>query len=360
MGFRRVFVWLWLMSVWLVLPVFSQDRLVFQNGDTLSGTFLGKTETLLYFESDFLGTLKIPASAATVILENPPEPTEATSAIEPEAQQDTPAADSVSPVTELIPETEEEVVVEKPVTGLSQLWESTERTLNRFVNDRVPDWFPVLPDDWKGMLKLGYNLNDAEQTSTRYFGEFDLEGDKTRTNYYFKTYFAYAEQNRIKSENDWGGLARFRYKLKSSDFLETLGSHDVDELFDPATRSTVSVGFGFKPLKSESLSFDYVAGGAFERLDTREGDPSTSFKFNINENFQWKFGKHLTLKQSMRFYLDPTDDMNYNFRFDSGLQTLIVGAFNLGVSYRMDYDSAIEQKENRQKTKFITSFGVKF
>ena len=366
---RRVFALSLLSWLFLVLPALSKDRLVFQNGDTLSGTFLGRTETLLYFESDILGTLKIPSAAATVILEHPIPPPETTSpenvvATETPESKATPEVEKTSPVSE--PEEEElsesakEEIEKKQVTGLSQLWESTERTLNRFVNDRVPDWFPVLPDNWKGMLKLGYNLNDAEKTSTRYFGEFDLEGDKPITNFYFKTYFAYAEQDRSKSENDWGLLARFRYKLKSSDFLETLGSHDVDELFDPAKRSTVSVGFGFKPLKSKSLSLDYVAGGALERLDTRTGDTDTSFKFNINENFQWKFGKHLTLKQSLRFYIDPTDDMSYNFRFDSGLQTLLVGAFNLGVSYRMDYDSSIVQRANRQKTKFITSIGVKF
>ena len=348
----------------LPLPVLSKDRIVFENGDSISGTYLGKTETLIYFDSEFLGVIKVPSGAIQLILDTPipleaPAPSEKKET--PVVIEDTIPGSEKESSTPSEPETilltEEE---EKPLTALSQLWESTERTLSRFVNDRVPSWFPRLPEDWKGMLKLGYDLNDAEKTSKRYFGEFDLEGDKPSTNYFFKTYFSYAEQNSIKSENEWGLLARFRYKLKSSDFIETLGSHDVDELFDPAQRTTVSLGFGLKPIKRESLTFDYVAGGALERVDLHNGEAETYFKLNVNENFQWKFGKHLTLKQSLRFYADPTEEFSYNFRFDTGLQALIVGAFNLGMTYRVDYDSSIEPKANRQKTKFVTSIGVKF
>ena len=363
MGLGRIFFGLNVFCLLLPLSVFSKDRILFENGDSISGTFLGKTETLIYFDSDYLGVVKIPSGAVQLILDTP-IPLEASTSGEKEESpvvvkdaapkpQETPAP----PEPDKLVLTEEE---EKPLTALNQLWESTERTLNRFVNDRVPSWFPRLPEDWKGMLKIGYDLNDAEKTSKRYFGEFDLEGDKPTINYFFKTYFSYAEQDRIQSENEWGLLSRFRFKLKSSDFIETLGSHDVDALYDPGERTTVSLGFGFKPLKTKRATFDYVAGGAVERLDLHEGEAATYFKLNVNENFEWKFGKHLTLKQSLRFYADPTENFNCNFRFDTGLQALIVGAFNLGMTYRLDYDSSIEAKANRQKTKFVTSIGVKF
>ena len=210
-------------------------------------------------------------------------------------------------------------------------------------------------------MKLGVNINEAVSTSTRYFGEFTVEGDKPRSNYLFKSHFAYAKQDKTISENDWGMSARYRYKLqKRSDFFETLLTHDVDQLFEPQFRTTSSVGFGIKPFKQENFSLDTVFGGALERLDRRDSDPSSSFKLNFNENLKWSFNKQLSLKQSLRFYLNPDEDLDFNFRFESGLDALIVGAFNLGLSYRLDYDSSIADKDARQKSRVITSVGIKF
>jgi putative salt-induced outer membrane protein YdiY len=350
----------------IILPIkiFSQDQLIFENGDILSGNYLGKTESLIYFESEHLGTVIVPSGIVQLKLDGTPDrlnvPLPQTEEIDKPVLVDHPDVEAIESVLDAEISEIETQDDSRTIAGLSQLWESTERTLNRFINDKVPGWFPVLPEAWKGELKLGFNLNKAAQTSTRYFGEFGFGWDKPKNGYNFSTYFAYAEQNKIQSENDWGLSTRFRYKLESTDFVETLGSHDVDELFDPAKRSTASIGYGLKPYKSDKLSFDYVIGGAIESLDRRIGTVETFFKFNINENFQWKFNKHLTLKQNLRFYINPTDEMNYNFRFDSTLQALIVGAFNLGVSYRMDYDSSIKVGDGRHKTKFVTSLGVKF
>lgn len=344
-----------LLCVFLLQQVFSQDQLIFDNGDVVSGTYLGKTESLIYFESLYFGTLKISSNRVQVKLMT--EPDKAGSAA---------FGNGGNPV-ELISEKlhdKSSVALDfpevRPPGGLGLLWETTERTLNRFVHDRVPDWFPQLPENWKGDVTLGFNLNEAVKTSTRYFGEFGLEGDQDRTHYKFGSYFAYAEQEDIQSENDWGLSARFRYKLKNTDFFETLTTHDIDNLYDPAKRSTVSLGFGLKPYKRDNLTFDYVVGGAVEWVNRRNGVGETNLKINVNENFNWKFNEHLTLKQSLRFYLDPSNDMHYNFRFETGLQTLIVGAFNLGLFYRLDYDSAIENMDNRQKRKIVTSLGVKF
>ena len=356
------------------------DQLLFENGDVVTGKFLGKTESLIYFESQYFGTLKIPTSVAKVRLESevllpiagaddnsqidlPELPTlpvvgELPQHRSPESQRE---GEGGAPGTPAVLTVDQEEAEEAPVRGLGLLWESTERTLNRFVHDRVPDWFPRFPEHWKGELKLGFNLNEAVSTSTRYYSDFMVEGDMPKSNYLFKSYFAYAKQDKTLSENDWGLSARYRYKIDNrNDFFETQLTHDVDELLEPQFRSTSSVGFGIKPFNNDTFSLDTVFGGALERIDQRQSDPESSFKLNFNENLKWSFNKQLTLKQSVRFYLNPNESLDYNFRFESGLDALIVGAFNLGLSYRLDYDSSIEDKDARQKTRIITSLGVKF
>lgn len=373
-GFRSVVVAFLVFAS--VFRVFALDQLLFENGDVITGRFLGKTESLIYFESQYFGTLKIPTAVAELKLETPLSQEVVSSqtnaskqlseltepAFSKELSPQNPPSESLTgsaPEPEILSINEE--TEEAPVVGLGLLWESAERTLNRFVHDRVPAWFPQLPDDWKAEMKLGVNINEAVSTSTRYYGEFTVEGENTRSNYLFKSHFAYAKQDETISENDWGMSARYRYKLRErSDFFETLLTHDVDQLFEPQLRTTSSVGFGIKPFNEENFTLDTVFGGALERLDRRDSDPSTGFRLNFNENLRWSFNKQLSLKQSLRFYLNPDEDLDFNFRFETGLDALIVGAFNLGLSYRLDYDSSIEDKDARQKSRVITSVGIKF
>lgn len=344
----------------------AQDQLQLDNGDVIHGTFLGQTDSLIYFESEFFGTIKVPTRIATLVRQSDLEGSQAESLDSEESvvpvqpEQPKPVVPVAPPKPPVLP-TPLLVQEESVSSGLGILWETAEKTLNRFVHDRVPDWFPRMPKDWKGQLRFGYNLTEAGTTNTRYHGEFSLDGTKSKSNYQFKSYFAYAKQSGIRSENDWGLSGRFRYKLeKKGGFFETLATHDVDELFDPRYRSTSSVGWGVEPFNSDRLKLDTVLGGAVEQLQRRGGEAETSFKVNLNQNLQWKFNQHMTFKQSLRFYVSPTEDLDYNFRFESGLDALIVGAFNLGLSYRLDYDSAIQDADSRSKSRIITSVGVKF
>ena len=356
-----------------MLPLYSQDQLLFKNGDVISGKYLGKTDSLIFFDSHYFGTLKIPTNAVELKLEGPlveapeqnPQIVSSPQRVsekrivvvqdqETDKKKKEPAVGSNLPSPIVVDE-------DNSSSGLGFLWETAERTLNRFVHDRVPDWFPQLPENWKGQMKFGFNLNEAIDTSTRYYGEGSLEGDHNRSNYQFKSHFAYAKQSETRSEHDWGLSARYRYKLKSrSDFFESFVSHDVDELFEPHLRTTSSIGFGIKPYQKDYFTLDTVLGGALERQDRRNSDPTSSFKLNFNENLKWKFNKHLTLKQSLRFYLNPDEDLHYNYRFESGIDALIVGAFNLGLSYRLDFDSAISDDDARQKSRIMTTLGIKF
>jgi len=369
----RKLVWGVMLIGWILFAR-AEDQLVFENGDIVTGKYLGSTDSLIFFESKYFGTLKVPTSVAELRLEALPLVAENALPQEPLPSPVAPAFVATMPGPDVssdeLPESlsleehlSQPVIVEEENGGsaLGFLWDSAEKTLNRFVHDRVPDWFPQLPENWKGQLNLGYNYNEAVKASTRYYGDLSVEGDLPKTNYLLKSHFAYAQQDKTRSEHDWGVSARYRHKLtRSTDFFETLATHDVDELFEPRNRTTTSVGFGIKPYDVEKLKLDTVLGGALERIDRRDTDAESSFKLNFNENLQWKFNKQLTLKQSLRFYLTPDDALDYYYRFESGIDALIVGAFNLGLSYRLDYDSAVDDKDARQKTRIVTSVGVKF
>ncbi len=351
------FFWSWLLGL-AVVSSYAQDTLKFKNGDVVTGRYLGQSETIIFFDSEIFGVIKVPQGMLVIdpaelrnknvpqVTEEPAPPPQAPAPQRRPQVADKPAAQPQEP----------EPVIEN---RLQYFWRTAEQTLSRVVNDRVPGWFPQLPEKWDGSLKFGFNYNDARRLNTRTYGEFNLERDDNNHNFNLKTYFAYAEQNRVTNEQDYGGSFRYRYKFGQGNFVESLTTVDIDNINEPDRRITESLGYGVSLLRSDRLKLDVVLGGALEEIQVSDMDSELNFRVSLNENFNWRFNKHLNFKQSLRVLENVEDFGEYYIRFDSGLNTLIIGALNLGITYRLDYDSALS-RANRQKTRLVTSLGINF
>jgi hypothetical protein len=324
------------------LPAYSQDQLHFENGDVLHGVFLRKVESLIYFDSTNFGVMKIPAIGVEVV-----RGTEENK----ETLQDLPVEDSTLPAA-IEPELDEDPI--------DRFWQSAELTLEKIVNDKVPSWFPVLPDGWLGSLRMGIDVNDAATNTNRYSGEFRIEGNIQNYNVMLETHATYAETAGTASEDDWGTTLRGRYLLKSKDFLEIQGSYEEDDLNNPKERLLGSVGFGISPNLHDSITLDLVGGGALERTISSGGVRNRSFSINFNENFTWRFNDHLTLTQMLQLFVIPEETLDYYARFSAKLDTLILGSFVLGVGYKLDYETQIDDPDQRLRTRFTTSLGINF
>jgi hypothetical protein len=354
MQFRihRSFTVLILILVGLAPPtILAQDQMVFQNGDVVHGKFLNRTESLIYFESVNFGVLKVPSLGVELIIGSE-EP------LGPGADDTADGGSSEAKgIQDSFPDEIEEPTSQNQI---DKFWESAELTLEKIVNDKVPAWFPVLPDGWIGSLRMGIDVNEAATNTNRYSGEVNLEGNFGNYNLLVDTYVTYSETAGTASEDDWGLTARGRYFLRSKDFIEIQGIYQEDDLNDPRERLIGSLGFGISPRIHESITLDLVGGGALQRDVFRGEVPNRSFNLNFNENFSWRFNEHLTLKQRLQLFVVPEETLDYLVRFSVNLDTLILGSFVLGVGYKLDYNTEISDPDLRLRTRFTTSLGINF
>ncbi len=58
--------------------------------------------------------------------------------------------------------------------------------------------------------------------------------------------------------------------------------------------------------------------------------------------------------------MEPNDFSRYTLTFDSSVETPIIGALNLELAYRYDFDSTLLDKNARKNTRIVTSLGLKF
>jgi putative salt-induced outer membrane protein YdiY len=330
----------------------EKDRMLFHNGDRISGQYLGQAENLLFFEADLVGLIKVPVTEAWI------------EAAENDSQSVSQVEEPAAPESNLQPVAETEKH-EAPDTsqsygGLNLLWQSAERTLNLFVHDRIPSWYPSLPDGWTGKINLGLNFQEAETINKRYYGDATIEGIRESMEFRLDSHFAFAEQNLIPSENEWGMSSRFRLDMRDPNFMEGQLTHDHDSIGEVRKRSSASIGYGFKPLLHERFTLDCVAGGAFQIQESRLEPKNQAFLLNLNENLKWKINPHMNLVQSLRFFVSPTSWDEHYFRMETGLETLLIGAFNLSFQYRLDYDAGVAEKSARRRTRIMTTLGVKF
>lgn len=350
------------------LAVTAENQLILDNGDVITGTITSKTRKHWIVEHPVLGKLKIPRDSATIADEVIPDP-------EPDLLDQRLASEPTPPpsptkqvVAAATPPLDEgsdvkpEVIADPSETppAPDSIWDAAERALKFIAHNQKPSWYPTLPDNWNGNLKFGFTYNDRETLSSQRYGEFGLEGKTGHFNHQLRAFYLFSDQAGVQSENRWGGSYRTRYNATELTFLQSLSSYEADNINDPRYKAIQSLGVGTKLINQSNFTIDGVVGGAAEYRDMRTTVDSTTFKLSISEELRWRFNDSLQFKQSVSLLVEPDDFSRYTLRFDSSVETPIIGALNLEFAYRYDFDSTLINKNARKNTRIVTSLGLKF
>ena len=349
-----------------VFAASAESQLVLENGDVISGDIVSKTKKHWIIQHPVLGKLKILRKNATLVgtFGTNPESDllEQLPASEPTPPPPpTPVLAVSAPINEgsdakpQIPDEPREI----PASPES-IWNAAERALRFIAHNQRPSWYPQLPDNWNGNLKFGFTYNDRETLSTQRYGEIGIEGKTDHFNHRFGGFYLFSDQGGIQSDNRWGSSYRARFTATELTFFQSLSSYEVDNLKDPEQKVIQSLGVGTKLINQSSFSIDTVIGGAAEYRDMRTTADSTIFKLSLSEELRWRFNDSLQFKQSVSILVEPNDFSRYTLTFDSSVETPIIGALNLELAYRYDFDSTLLDKNARKNTRIVTSLGLKF
>lgn len=354
-----------------VLTAAAENQLILDNGDVITGTITSKTRKHWIVVHPVLGKLKIPRDSATIVdgVESDPEPDPQADLLDLRlTSEPTPPPPSPAPIVAAsVPlyegsDVKPEVIADPPETPPTpdSIWDAAERALKLVAHNQKPSWYPELPDNWNGNLKFGFTYNERETLSSQRYGEFIVEGKTEPFNHQLRAFYLFSDQSGIQSENRWGGSYRARYNATELTFLQSLSSYEADNINDPENKAIQSLGVGTKLINQSNFTIDGVIGGAAEYRDMRTTTDSTTFKLSLSEELRWRFNDSLQFKQSVSLLVEPDDFSRYTIRFDSSIETPIIGALNLEFAYRYDFDSTLVNKNARKNTRIVTSLGLRF
>jgi putative salt-induced outer membrane protein YdiY len=198
---------------------------------------------------------------------------------------------------------------------------------------------PTPEPAWKASVGAGLSLTGGNTNTDSYNLSFALSHDPKRRNLFKAEGLYLRTEEAGEATADKTSLSvRDEYKFGRAYLFGAVGHlrdpfKDVEYLIAPA------VGAGFRLVDREGLLFsvDGSIGGAFEKLEGRDG--SSDLALSAGERLEWQASKTLRLFEKA-VGLWKTDDFSDSYyRFELGLAAALASRLELKLTFLDDYKS---------------------
>ncbi|MGC1583421.1 MAG: DUF481 domain-containing protein, partial [Candidatus Acidiferrales bacterium] len=188
---------------------------------------------------------------------------------------------------------------------------------------------PGLLEDWNVGANVGFALargnSDTTNLSIGFTSVRTTLRDKISA--YANSIYAQSSVAGVSSvtADDVRGGARYDRNISSRAFVFGSGDFEYNSPQDLDLRSIYTVGFGFKAIKSDATTLDFLGGVNYTREAYSTGMDRNIAGLTLGEDFMHKFGKSTTLTEQYLIYpeLSGGDFGQYRFAFDMAITTKI-------------------------------------
>lgn len=340
----------------------SADSVVLKSGDHFTGTITGGDNKTVTVKTDFAGEIKVNWSTVQEI-------TGDTSLFVLTPDKKTVSGPITIEGTDLVVHTKANGDVHVALDKLSVVRSPDAEAAHE------KSLHPSLKEDWKGGANAGFALARGNADTTNFNLGFNAARKTLNDQISLKASSVYAS-------NDIAGggvtaneiLGEGRYDKNAYDdllFWFVDGNFTHNALQGLNLQSIYTAGLGWHAIHRNKTTFDVLAGINYTRQTYGQVEGSTTPTPNITRNlvgatigedFKHQFGGSTTFTEDSNFYPDLSDAGNYNFAFDSALDTKISKWFGWQVSFNDRYVSnppILGTKSNDVvfSTGFTASFG---
>ena len=194
------------------------------------------------------------------------------------------------------------------------------------------------PPPLTGSLGAGLSITNGNSDTTAFNLAFGLVYDpKTHSLFKADAFWLYSKSGDEATADKASAALRYEYKITDRIYGFGQVSYLRDRFKNVTYLISPMVGAGYYVVKQKTLelSLDGSVGGAFEKDSGY--DATSSGAFGLGESFLWKFSPSaaLTQKASGLWKMDNTADSF--FHFELGVAATLTKAFELKVSYLVDY-----------------------
>jgi putative salt-induced outer membrane protein YdiY len=325
-------VWVFLMSAGVVWA----DKVILENGDTLSGTVEKVLEGKLTLKTDYSGPIEIQVSKIKKIYTNNPAEVHLTSGEILKGKIET--------------KEDGQIMVEK----------SAERETTSVEWPKVASINPPAPKQWSGNLNIGGNIQtgntDRRGISVAAQALRKTDKDKLSLGYLFN----YAEENGKMTARNQYGEASYGYFLTKQ--LYAYGAVELlnDKFKDYQLRTIVGPGLGYQVWDDPVKSLSFEAGLSYQNNNYYEGSDASFLTARLGGLFRYKLFDFVTFSDKLLFYPSIGQGGEYTFRNEAALTVPLSSRWALKLANIIDYASDPPAGVKKTDAQYILSLQVSF
>jgi putative salt-induced outer membrane protein YdiY len=312
------------------------DKVILENGDTLTGTVVKVVDGKLTLKTDYSGLIEIQVSKIRKIFTDHPAEVHLTSGEVLKGKIET--------------KEDRQIIVEK----------SAERETTSVDFQKVASVNPPPPKKWSGSINVGGNIQtgntDRKGIIVDALAVRKTETDRLR----FRYLFNYAEEDgNLTARNQYGEINYnylFTKKFYGYAAVELLN----DKFKDYRLRTIVGPGVGYlvwdDPLKF--LSFE--AGLAYQNNDFYQGEDKGFLTARLGGEFRYRIFDFLAFSERLLFYPSLGEGGQYILRNEAALTAPLGSGWALRLANIIDYDSNPPPGVDKTDVQYLLSLQFSF
>ncbi len=335
-------------------------ELILKNGDKLTGTLVGQTESHVVIEHPHLGEIEVAKSAL--------QPLPAS------LQAIPPAIDASSP--DPVPDPDPVAGPASPTAGPTQRIDqpqlSGKAAIKKIGKGRRnrPLLMRILPRDLiRAMVKmnarfgLAYDIQKSRKNHEDMRFYFNSRWNNGQSNFRFDTDYRFGEVNEEISEDRFQADFRFRQEKEGMLFTQTRSRYRTDGIreIDHFFEQHLGVGWEWVALPRLKLVGGPEVAVHFRDLDvSNEELGGWSYLGSFFQDSEFQISEVYQLDQEAHAYLDPEDRENWGYTLEMMLTGKISQGFSVRLAYEYNYDNQVPRRVPQEEISFLSSLMYTF
>lgn len=240
-----------------------------------------------------------------------------------------------------------------------------------YAQEQAPVPVPVEPPPqerngvWAGSLSASFSYARNAATATNWSLGADATRITDKDKWSLRATGLYGEKEdefgRSRTADRLAGTARYD---RNFDQQETFGfgllELERDRMENLDLRRTVGVGLGYHWIRTDSTTFDVLAGIANTRSRHRGFPPDTVTEFLLGEESSHKLTENTQFKQKLTLYPSNRNGGEYRWTFDSSFVTALSDRIGLQIGVQHRYNTDVPVGTNRSDLLVLTGVNLKF
>ena len=344
--------------LWALAIQAAADQVMLKNGDRLTGSIEKSDGKQLVIKTDYAGEVTVKFDAIQGL--------DSTGDLHVSLKDGKTVVGPVKTSGEdVVVATKTAGPVEAPKSSITTLRSPSEETA--YQKSLHPGW----NEGWAGGLNLGFALTRGNSETKNLNIAFNTarKGFHDKLLLYMNSIYATNDLSTASphtTANAIGGGARYDRDIGKRMFGFVNADFFHDELQTLDLRSIVGGGLGFHAIKSDTTTFDLLAGGNYTHESySAPFDPNfpdvTSRSLGaltLGDEFMHKLGKSTVITQNLYFYPDLTNTGEYRWTFNFGTVTKINKWLGWQNSFGDIYVS--DPPAGKKKNDILLSTGLNF